>query len=91
MFTLPYVPSFVSIVYEKFVRICWCEGSKQHDPCDKRPCTHIARAIADSCQGVNTDDFTCRCEATFLWNDATNSCGKTPETDISWCALNGLD
>jgi hypothetical protein len=49
------------------------------NPCHKKPCQNIAKAIDDSCTPVGSSDFTCKCQASFTWDDSTNSCkGKFP-------------
>ena len=48
------------------------------DPCDPDPCPVIQDAIADTCTAVGQTDFTCDCDAGFVWEDPSNTCTEDP-------------
>jgi hypothetical protein len=50
------------------------ETANPQGPCDGDPCTDIDNAQAGTCTAVGADDFTCRCDSDFFWDDNGNAC-----------------
>jgi hypothetical protein len=60
------------------------------NPCQKNPCRNIARAIVNRCVKLSNDDFECRCQRHFHWDDETNACldeGMLFQTYVAFISL----
>jgi hypothetical protein len=53
-------------------------GDDDQGICDPDPCEDIQNAETDTCDGVGVDDFTCECDAGYVWDGATESCEDDP-------------
>ena len=79
MFGRKLIPVWIGIVLLSAMFLMGQEAwPPQNDPCDPDPCKYIPRAVSDSCEAVEADDFTCNCDMGFAWQDALNMCEGLP-------------